>query len=291
MVDPGSTRPAASRKRGTLEERFWAKVRRGAPGECWEWLGARNDRGYGTISEGGRRRGHVKAHRAAWTLSNGPIPGGLCVCHRCDNPPCVNPSHLFLGTMRDNTRDMMSKGRMSAPPHRFGAAHHNVKLTPADAERIIADPRPAVSVAAEYGVSPALIWRIRSGRNWVAATGVRAARRPRGKLTRELALQIRADPRPMRMLMAAYGVGHHVIQQVLQGKHWSIRDDADASTPLRRGVPTGQYHPGVKIDRETALRIREASGSCGAVGGRFGVSPMVVSVIRRGLHWSVRECA
>lgn len=84
-------------------------------GPCWEWPTARNPRGYGLT----KRNGENYAHRAAWTEVNGPIPGDLHVLHRCDNPPCVRPSHLFLGTPLDNSQDMWSKGRgpkPSAPP-------------------------------------------------------------------------------------------------------------------------------------------------------------------------------
>lgn len=92
-----------------IHVRFWAKVdASGGPDGCWIWTGARFPFGYGAIKIGGRPRG---AHRTAWELVNGPIPEGLNVLHHCDNPPCVNPAHLFLGTLRDNALDMFAKGR------------------------------------------------------------------------------------------------------------------------------------------------------------------------------------
>lgn len=91
-------------------ERFWGKVLRGAPDDCWEWQGsrARTNWPYGHF----RFRGHTKTtHRLSYALHYGAIPEGMFVCHRCDNPPCVNPAHLFVGTHTDNVRDMHSKGR------------------------------------------------------------------------------------------------------------------------------------------------------------------------------------
>jgi hypothetical protein len=88
------------------EAKFWAKVRKAAG--CWEWIADRTAKGYGRKRWGSRV---VLAHRLSWELANGPIPAGLSVCHHCDNPPCVRPSHLFLGTARENVRDMVQKGR------------------------------------------------------------------------------------------------------------------------------------------------------------------------------------
>ena len=95
--------------RPTLEQRFWSYVDKRLPDECWEWNGGRAPTGYGTfgVASGKARR----AHRVAWELIHGAAPGELCVLHRCDNPPCVNPAHLFLGTQLDNARDKMRKKR------------------------------------------------------------------------------------------------------------------------------------------------------------------------------------
>ncbi len=94
-----------------MSERFWRKVDRRGPDECWEWRGFRNEFGYGRTRHGRLDRGKQGAHRVAWALVNGTIPEGAHVLHRCDNPPCCNPAHLFLGTHTDNMRDMSEKGR------------------------------------------------------------------------------------------------------------------------------------------------------------------------------------
>jgi hypothetical protein len=83
--------------------------------QCWEWIGPRNAAGYGRVSSGtGKERRTTYAHRYFYTEANGPIPEGMLVCHKCDNPPCCNPHHLFLGTRTDNQRDRVAKGRTAS---------------------------------------------------------------------------------------------------------------------------------------------------------------------------------
>lgn len=87
---------------------FWARVARRGPDECWEWRGSRNAKGYGQVTNQGADR---IAHRVAYEIAKGAIPSGMMVCHTCDNPPCCNPAHLFVGSNADNIRDKVAKGR------------------------------------------------------------------------------------------------------------------------------------------------------------------------------------
>jgi len=101
--------------RRPIAERFWAKVQKYEGDACWIWNGCHYRHGYGQTSIDGK---HLLAHRVAWALEHGPIPEGLHVLHKCDNPPCVRHHHLFLGTRSDNMRDCVQKGRHPKPPEK-----------------------------------------------------------------------------------------------------------------------------------------------------------------------------
>lgn len=144
------------------KSRFWAKVKRGAPDECWEWAGWIRKDGYG----GARLRGkHWLAHRVAWMMTNGEIPLGLCGCHHCDNKKCCNPDHLFLGTYEDNSKDMDSKGRRVTSP---GEKNGRAKLT---AEQVLvirslSGKMSLESIGINFGISHTSVWRIQLRKRW-----------------------------------------------------------------------------------------------------------------------------
>lgn len=108
---PKPSEPKPKPEKPNLADRFWSNVDKS--GECWVWTGNRLPSGYGRFSRNG------SAHRIAYQLTYGEIPPGMCVCHRCDNPPCVRPDHLFLGTHAENMRDRDAKGRGKLPKSRW----------------------------------------------------------------------------------------------------------------------------------------------------------------------------
>ncbi len=147
--------------KGTIYERFERLVAvanephpiLGTP--CWEWVGSRMWQGYGNFSRLGRSS-CMRAHRASWELHVGPVPDGLFVLHRCDNRGCVAPHHLFLGTAADNTADMMSKGRDGLS-----------KMTDDEKREALcklAAGESALEVAAMYGVSRSLMYKLKNKR-------------------------------------------------------------------------------------------------------------------------------
>lgn len=145
--------------------RFLAKFQQLGPDECWPWLAARLPKGYGVLGRGGRERGNVYAHRFAYEHFVGPIPEGAFVCHRCDNPPCVNPAHLFLGDAAANTADKVSKGR-----HPRGETAVGAKISAADVDAIRAryanGGTTHAELAREYGLARNTVTQILLRYTW-----------------------------------------------------------------------------------------------------------------------------
>ncbi len=141
-------------------ERFWSKVSKTAG--CWLWTASKTE-GYGRFRVGSQRG---LAHRVSWEIHNGLIPEGMLVLHKCDTPACVNPAHLFLGTNADNMADKVAKGRHTYVTHR-GEEHGQAKLTASQAIDIYSRRGQLLrELATEFGVTPTLISRIRSGKCW-----------------------------------------------------------------------------------------------------------------------------
>jgi hypothetical protein len=145
-----------------LADRFWSKVDKTS--SCWLWRGCKTGAGYGQIriTTAGQSKA-IYAHRISWELTNGPIPEGLDVLHKCDNPPCVRPDHLFIGTQSDNENDSVSKGRWNHPK---GEDHPKAILTLVQVAEIRRSILSQRKLAKQYSVSRGAIQAILNGRNW-----------------------------------------------------------------------------------------------------------------------------
>ena len=156
MVDP--------RIRPTLL-RFWQKVSRGSADSCWPWQASRTAFGHGKFYlRVGSRRQYTVAHRVMWMLAFGPIPMGMETCHRCDNPWCVNPRHLFLGTQQDNLRDMREKGREITDGNATLTRHqvHEIRV-------LLAAGLTHTAIAKQFQVARSTVTRISLGTAWKEA--------------------------------------------------------------------------------------------------------------------------
>ena len=141
---------------------FWAKVQKGSVLDgCWEWRGRRSHQGYGTVVRSTVRR---QAHRVAWEMTNGSIPEGMWVRHRCDNPPCVNPAHLLLGQPAENSQDMVFRHRSTS-----GSRNPHATLTE-DAVRQIrllaADGISHRFIAQRFAIRPPTVSKIARRHRW-----------------------------------------------------------------------------------------------------------------------------
>lgn len=146
-------------KRIPPEQRFWGFVKKGKPDECWEWKGNAHPAGYGKFWEGDRT---VYAHRFSYALAHGLTSDSpLDIRHSCDNPSCVNPAHLSLGTAQDNADDKVSRGRSLK-----GVKHNLTHLTEEDVKYIRTSEERGIDLAKKFNVTKAAISSIRTGRNW-----------------------------------------------------------------------------------------------------------------------------
>jgi len=149
----------------TVEQRFWNRVDKSGSSGCWNWMG-HIQKGYGYFYNGTRM---ATVHRFSWVLANGPIlngPGyhGYCVCHRCDNRKCVNPSHLFLGTAQENSNDQKSKGHTTR-----GERSSTARLSEAqviEIRRLSNQGLSRAELARRYGITPQSMSALVRGKNW-----------------------------------------------------------------------------------------------------------------------------
>ena len=211
--------------------RLMSRVR--VSGECWVWAGPTSTRGYGQMGVSGYP---ARVHRLAWRLNKGRIPKGLCVCHHCDNRPCVRPDHLFLATHQENMADMKRKGRAAK---RLGSLSNSALLTEADVAEIKIRNHAgetSASIAKSFPVGRAAIDKIASGDNWShvvvdlpgeraprARAQVRGGANGQSKLTPGIVRAIRtkhAGGCTLTYLAGKYGVVPNSIRNVIIGATW-----------------------------------------------------------------------
>ena len=175
MADPAVRLMGAQWRALEAHPRLVAKL--AYEGDCLVWTGAKCPKRYGSMFFRGKT---MKVHRVAWELFSGPIPAGMCVCHRCDNPPCVRPDHLFLGTQSDNMRDMAAKGRqvhgITSQQTHFpeghaprGARASGAKLTEQEVVELLgrhANGEGSTILGRAYGVDRTTVQRILRGNTW-----------------------------------------------------------------------------------------------------------------------------
>jgi hypothetical protein len=199
-------------------------VKKGEPDACWPWQGSVTTYGYGRVQIGGKK---IIASRGTWIMLRGPIPDGFNVCHTCDNRPCCNPGHLFLGTDAENIADKVRKGRQSK-----GEAHGIARLTDPEIEEIrrrVAAGEARGSVGRAFGISGRTVGLIVEGKAWAHVGGplsgpadMSGERNPKAVLSDADAEEIRSEyaagGTSYLRLARKYGVARNTIGRIVKGE-------------------------------------------------------------------------
>lgn len=215
---------------GSANERLLSRVEKDTVTGCWNWTGSKNSKGYGYL--GGKINGkryvpagqNMLAHRVSWIVHVGDIPDsdaahGTVVMHKCDNPACINPDHLQLGTQADNVRDMVEKGRRPPRKVKCGVEHHRTAVTSqADIDLICSTQGDTKALAEKLGVSISTIKKVRR-RN---GAGVKEVEKFHAKkLSKEAIEHIRSTPPRAYGLAKMYGVSNVTISRIRNGKTYT----------------------------------------------------------------------
>lgn len=293
-----------------LDERFWSKVNKDTDSGCWEWTATKNNKGYGmfTVSS---YAGKQLAHRLSYRDAHGPIPKGGLILHSCDNPACVNPEHLRIGTHKENVADMDERNRrVTNTP--FGEANCNALLT---AYQVIQMRRdyiagvPKAQIAEANGITKASLDDVISGNSWKHLLGVdgapsladlKAARRLTS-VTAEDAREVwrlHFERNSVTEIVKQTGLGMHSVAGIVGGKTWRHLPDAPSIEDLRaggvgrghnqfsKGGDTRSAHPKTKIPTSEIpiILARLAAGeTLEAVGKTYGV--------KRTAIWHIKKAA
>lgn len=281
---------SARRWTQTPEQRYWSKIEQGAPDDCWPWKGTRGKQGYGSIYWDGKCG--QKAHRVGWELAFGPIPEGLGVLHTCDNPPCQNPAHFFLGTRADNNADKVKKGRGAR-----GDKIRRTSMTKLDWNKVNEIRRlydtgeyTQRQLARQFGVTQARIQQIVNFMVWkpddfkgyvrpVRKPDRSGEKSPKALLTNEQARSIREQYQAGKSyedLASEFGVSPQIIGGIVRGRYYP--DPAYPPLPLRQ-----QVH--LTDEQAETIRKRYAAGGVThrALAREYGVCHGTIgSIIRKG---------
>lgn len=206
------------------EERFFMQVKK--TDTCWEWIGARDQDGYGIFK--GEVAGVLfrRAHRFSLAYHTGDLLIGTQALHSCDNPCCVNPAHLRAGTPAENMAEKVAKGRCNVPK---GAGNGQAILTDEQAAAILADPRPYAAIAADYGVSASTVGSLKQRLSWRHVEGEVIRHKRIGKqgetcyaakITAQDVLEIRASSESGKSLALKYGVSPQSITDIRKHRSW-----------------------------------------------------------------------
>lgn len=208
-------RPGCSRL--TLSERFWSKVQKAGPGQCWPWLGARGPLGHGMFWVSAERK-RQSAHAIALELASGiQRPPGMHCCHRCDNPACCNPDHLYYGTPAQNSSDMVARKRNPRGSDKVNALLSESQVLEIRNRYFAGET--AASLAAEFGIQPGHLSNITRGRMWRDAPGPVGlkARRPLSDQQRLQIQEFRASGQSLRSIADQFGISASHASNVARG--------------------------------------------------------------------------
>lgn len=223
---------------------------------CVQWVGNKNRSGYGLIQINGKG---WAAHRLAWVNARGSIPQGMYVCHTCDNRLCINPAHLFLGTAKTNSDDMIAKGRKVVVR---GEQAGTAKLSESEARAILADERPHKEIAAQYGVTHSAISMIKSGRNWPHIQSEVEPPDPLAEATKVIAEMLAAEDAMTSFLLVAEPKTMGESAWACEHAKRSTRR-REAATAARRWLLQNRRDGGCAVERPPqlldGLRIEKAT--------------------------------
>ncbi len=214
----------------TQLERFQMQYKVSQSG-CWEWVGGKDKDGYGTFKSHHLEQKFMRAHRWSYAYHNNTtIQQWANICHKCDNPSCVNPDHLWIGTVKENQRDKWDKGRANIST---GERLPQSILTEAQVRNILIDPRPNSRIAADYGVASQTIASIKNKDSWQHITDVDPVKAKRvsprkgvsDKITPEIVRDIRSGKETGKQLAEKYGITQQTVCDIRKRRSWAHIED------------------------------------------------------------------